>query len=302
MDEGEGARLRARWAGADPGFPSTRTFIDRVREPKAMLAPLTTAPTTEHLTPHDLVTYFRCPHEMELGRRLHAQAIGRTAPPVRTPLDVVPLHHSPLFAPPIGHVTVNEGRLGLSEEDLLVYEDAAEEDLPVLFAPERVRLDSRFTNGHSNLVDVELGLAGRPDLVIRLGNGTFVPLEYKSTHLFVGYHEAHGRLFDTVQAIAECRLVHTVFGVRPPYGIVLYGDASGGGAREGWVEIPYGDAEERWLRVALEQVRNDRSRPPVPAERNCGSCEPNAEGLCRFAACRYEGSHHRTAFLATRRP
>lgn len=266
-----------------------------------MLAPLSAAPAAEHLTPHDLVTYFHCPHEMELGRTLHAQALGRVPPPVRTPLDVIPLRHSPLFAPPIGHVAVNEGRLDLAEEALLVYEDAAEDDLPVLFAPERVRLDPRFTNGHSNLVDVELGLAGRPDLVIRQPGGAFVPLEYKSTHLFVGYHEAHGRLFDTVQAIAECRLVHTVFGVRPPYGIVLYGDASGGGEREGWVEIPYGDAEERWLRVALEQVRGDRSRPPVPAERNCGSCEPNAEGLCRFAACRYEGPHHRAAFLATRR-
>ena len=266
-----------------------------------MLAPPSAAPATEHLTPHDLVTYFRCPHEMELGRTLHAQALGRAAPPVRTPLDVIPLRHSPLFAPPVGHIAVNEGRLDLAEEDLLVYEDAAEDDLPVLFAPERVRLDPRFTNGHSNLVDVELGLAGRPDLVIRRAGGAFVPLEYKATHLFVGYHEAHGRLFDTVQAVAECRLVHTAFGVRPPYGIVLYGDASGGGEREGWVEIPYGEAEERWLRVALDQVRSDRSRSPVPAERNCGSCEPNAEGLCRYAACRYEGPHHRATFLATRR-
>ena len=39
----------------------------------------------------------------------------------------------------------------------------------------------------------------------------------------------------------------------------------------------------------------------VPAERNCGSCEPNAEGLCRFAAARYEGPHHHQTFLASRR-
>ena len=259
------------------------------------------APSVEHLTPHDLVTDVHCPHEMELVRTLHARALGRTPLPVRTPLDVVPLRHSPLFPPPIGHLAVNEGRLDVAGGDRLVYEDADEEDLPVLFAPEQVRLEPRFTNGHSNLIDAELGLAGRPDLVIQHADGAFVPVEYKSTHLFVGYHEAHGRLFDTVQAVAECRLVHTVFGRRPPYGIVLYGDAKGGGAREGWVEIPYGDAEERWLRVALEQVRGDRSRPPVPAERNCGSCEPNAEGVCRFAACRYEGPHHRASFLATRR-
>ncbi len=255
----------------------------------------------EHLTPHDLVTYFRCPYEMELTHELHARRLGREPPVPRTPLDVVPLRHSPMFAPPLGHVLVNDGCLDLSDQDQLVYEDANEEDLPVLFPSERVHLDPRFTNGHANLVDPEMGLAGRPDLVIRQAAGGFVPLEYKSTHLFVGYHEAHGRLFDTVQAIAECRLVHTVFGRRPPYGIILYGDSAGNGAHEGWVEIPYGDAEERWLKVVLAQIREDRVRAPVPAERNCASCEPNGEGLCRYAAARYVGAHHHTAFLATRR-
>jgi hypothetical protein len=266
-----------------------------------MLAPLT-APATEHLTPHDLVTYFRCPHEVELNRVLHARRLGREAPAVCTPPDVVPLRHSPMFAPPLGHLTVTEGRLDLAGDDCLVYEDAGEEDLPVLFSPERTRLDPRFADHHGNLIDTELGLSGRPDLIIQHATGDLVPLEYKTTHLFVGYHEAHGRLFDTVQAIAECRLVHAVSGRRPPYGIVLYGDAAGGGEREGWIQIPYGDAEERWLGVVLRQVREDRQRAPVPAERNCGSCEPNAEGLCRYAAARYEGPHHHQAFLATRRP
>ena len=261
--------------------------------------PIALAPT-EHLTPHDLVTYFRCPHEMELARVRHAQGAGHPAPPVRTPPDVVPLRHSPLLPPPLGHLAVNEGRLDVLEGDTLVYEDPEEDDLPVLFAPERVRLDPRFSNGRTNLVDPELGIAGRPDLVIRRAGGALVPLEYKSTHLFVGYHEAHGRLFDTVQAIAECRLVQTSFGVRPTGGIILYGDARGGGAHEGWVEIPYGEADERWLLAALAHVRADRSRPPVAAERNCGSCGPNSEGLCRFAACRYEGPHHRAAFLSAR--
>jgi hypothetical protein len=264
-----------------------------------MLAPLAT-PVPEHLTPHDLVTYFRCPHEMELARGLHARAVGKVPSPVRTPLDVVPLHHSPMFGPPTGHITVNEGRLDLSDHDLLVYEDQGEDDLPVLFPPERVRLDARFTNGHANLIDAELGIAGRPDLILQRGETGFVPLEYKETHLFVGYHEAHGRVFDTVQAIAECRLVHAVFGRRPAYGLVLYGDTAGGGAREGWVQIPYGDAEERWLKVVLDQIRHDPTRAPVPAERNCGSCEPNAEGMCRYAAARYEGPHHHQTFLASR--
>jgi hypothetical protein len=265
-----------------------------------MLAPLA-APALEHLTPHDLVTYFRCPYEMELLRSTHTGRLTGTPGPVRTPLDVVPLRHSPMFSPPLGHLTVNEGRLDVGDGDRLVYEDPGEDDLPMLFPSERIQIDARFTNGHSTLIDPELGLAGRPDLVIRRSDGGFVPVEYKETHLFVGYHEAHGRLFDTVQAIAECRLTHVTFGQRPTRGIILYGDANGGGEHEGWVEIPYGDAEEHWLRAVLRQVRDDTVRAPVPAERNCGGCEPNGDGLCRYAAARYEGPHHRVWMASTRR-
>ncbi|MGD1099065.1 MAG: hypothetical protein ABR888_01800 [Thermoplasmata archaeon] len=250
-----------------------------------MLAPLS-VPAAEHLTPHDLVTYFRCPHEMELGRALHALRNTGTLGPVRTPLDVVPLRQSPLFSPPLGKLTVNEGRLDLFDDDRLVYEDPGEDDLPMLFPSERVQIDPKFTNSHSTLVDAAWGFAGRPDFVIRQADGEFYPVEYKETHLFGGYHEAHVRLFDTIQAVAECRLVEVTFGRRPAFGVVLYGDEAGGGLHEGWVRVPYEEAEAHWLEYALRQVREDRVRAPVPAERNCVSCAPNAEGYCRFAAAR----------------
>jgi hypothetical protein len=266
-----------------------------------MLAPLT-VPTVEHLTPHDLVTYFRCPFEMELARALHTQRTTGALGPVRTPLDVVPLRQSPLFSPPLGTLTVNEGRLDLFEGDRLIYSDPGEDDLPMLFPPEHVQIDPRFVNGHSTLVDPGWSFAGRPDFVVRQADGAVYPIEYKETHLFGGYHEAHGRLFDTIQAIAECRLVEVTFGRRPAFGVVLYGDESGDGVHEGWVQIPYGEPEQRWLKVALDQVRQDHTRAPVPALRNCGSCEPNAQGSCRFAVARYEGPHHHQNFLATRRP
>jgi hypothetical protein len=249
-----------------------------------MLAPVALA--LEHLTPHDLVAYFRCPHEMELARAYHARTSGGPIGPLRTPPDVVPLHHSPMFPPPLGHLSVNEGRLDVNDTDRLIYEDPGEDGLPLLFPPEHVAIDSRFTNGHSTLVDPDWGLSGRPDFVIERSEGRFVPVEYKETHLFVGYHEAHGRLFDTVQAIAECRLVEVAFGRRPTHGIVLYGDAAGGGVREGWVEVPYGDAEARWLKGALDQVRSDTVRAPVPLERHCSGCGPNSLGLCRYATAR----------------
>jgi len=257
-----------------------------------MLAPPAALPA-EHLTPHDLVAYFRCPHEMELEKARKARGTGPVAPPVRTPADVVPLHRSPLLAPPVGAVRVNPGRIAFGPSDRLVYEDEGEDDLPVLFPTEQVALDPRFRVGRENLIDSSLGLAGRPDFVVALGTRSLVPVEYKETHLFIGYHEAHGRLFDTVQAIAQCQLVETVFGRRPPYGIVLYGDAAGSGEHEGWVEVPFGDPEAAWLRYALRQIRDDAIRAPVPAERNCGGCEPNGEGMCRYAAARYEGPHHR---------
>ncbi|HTT16358.1 MAG TPA: hypothetical protein VMH49_03245 [Thermoplasmata archaeon] len=264
-----------------------------------MLAPPVAVP--EHLTPHDLVAYFRCPHEMELEHvRRHSGGAGPPAA-ARTPENVVPLRHSPLLPPPLGAARVSQGRLAFAPSDQLVYVDDGEDELPVLFPPEQVRLDPRFRSGYENLVDPSLGFAGRPDLVVALAGRQPVPLEYKATHLFVGYHEAHGRLFDTVQAIAQCRLVEATFGQRPPYGIVLYGDAAGDGLHEGWVEVPYGDAEAGWLRYALRQVRSDTVRAPVPAERNCGGCEPNGEGLCRFAAARYEGPHHRVWAASLRR-
>ncbi|HLY76453.1 MAG TPA: hypothetical protein VKT21_01050, partial [Thermoplasmata archaeon] len=209
----------------------------------------------------------------------------------RTPLEVIPLRHSPLFTPPNPGLVVNDGRLDVDPQDSLVYEDEGEADLPMLFADDQIRPDSRYRGPNANLFDPLLGLSGRPDFVIQRRNGEFTPVEYKSTHLFVGYHESHGRTFDVIQAIAECRLVHVAFGRRPSYGIVLYGDVAGDGQHEGWVQIPYGDAEEHWLRAAITQIRTDETLAPVPAERNCASCVPNRDGLCRFAAARYGDGH-----------
>ncbi len=259
----------------------------------ATAMPLLTPP--EHLTPHDLVTYSRCPFEMELQHRRRLAHLHGGAIPEVLVAEGAPLHHSPLFLPPHGDVRVFDGRLDLFPSDLLVYEDEGEDDLPVLFPPEKVRPEEAFRRHGVNLLDDELGLSGRPDYVVKRQGGSYVPVEYKATHLFLGWKalhlENHGRTFDLLQAIAECRLVHAVTGVRPPYGIVLYGDRGSDGEHEGWVEVPYGDREEHWLRAALAQIRGDRERSPVPNERNCSSCEPNREGLCRFAAVRGAGIH-----------
>jgi hypothetical protein len=244
--------------------------------------------TPEHLTPHDLVTYYRCPHEMELQHTQHRQhATGAAFAPI-TPAHVRPLRHSPLLGPPMTSVSVVDGRLDIDESDKLVYLDD-EEGLPILFPPERVQLDPRFTTRPRNLVDATLGFAGRPDYVIERRDGTLVPVEYKSTHLFVGFHEVHGRAFDVLQVIAECRLVEAAFGRRPTMGFVLYGDASGGGEHEGFVQVRYGESEAHWLAYALASIRADAERAPVPSDRTCPHCAPNRLGLCAYAATRFDG-------------
>jgi hypothetical protein len=245
-------------------------------------------PALEHLTPHDLVTYSRCPHEMELHRAQQATARSGVEVPPRTPPDVVAERHSPLFSPPTHSMQVFEGRIDFGPLDRLVYLDAGERDLPILFSPEQTELDPRLGSHHGNFHDDELGFAGRPDFVVRRADGDVVPVEYKATHLFHDLHGSHGRVFDTIQAIAECRLLHVATGRRPSRGIVLYGDGGGDGRREGWVEVGYGENEEHWLRAALIQIRSDHVRAPVPAERNCAACEPNREGRCRYAATRFD--------------
>ncbi|MFI5414400.1 MAG: hypothetical protein ACHQ16_01870 [Candidatus Lutacidiplasmatales archaeon] len=244
----------------------------------------------EHMTPHDLVTYSRCPHEMELHRA--RQATNRTGAVVApiTPTGTSPERHSPLFSPPVHSVQVFEGRIDFGPLDRLVYLDAGETGIPVLFSPEQTVLDARLGDSNGTIVDHELGFAGRPDLVVRRVDGDLVPVEYKATHLFHDVHGFHGRTFDTIQAIAECRLVHAATGRRPSHGVVLYGDSAGDGRREGWVEVAYGESEEHWLRAALVQIRADRVRAPVPAERNCAGCEPNREGRCHYAATHFDPS------------
>jgi hypothetical protein len=244
----------------------------------------------EHMTPHDLVTYSRCPHEMELHRARQASARTGAEVAPKTPPGTAPERHSPLFSPPTHSVQVFEGRIDFGPLDRLVYLDQGETGIPVLFSPEQTALDSRLGNSSGTIVDEELGFAGRPDLVVRRVDGDLVPVEYKATHLFHDVHGFHGRTFDTIQAIAECRLVHAATGRRPSHGVVLYGDSAGDGQREGWVEVAYGEAEEHWLRAALTQIRTDRVRAPVPAERNCAGCEPNREGRCQYAATRYDPS------------
>jgi CRISPR/Cas system-associated exonuclease Cas4 (RecB family) len=262
--------------------PSPITSQNRSGVPPTNLALAPVPP--EHLTPHDLVTYFRCPREMELRHRQREAwrtghplpAIGSVPPEART--------RSPLPPPPIGHLLTFQGRLDVFPTDVLIYEDPEEDGLPILFPPERNQTRAFLQRHGHTLVDPSWGLSGRPDLVIRRRDGSLVPVEYKETHLWERFHEVHGRLFDLIQVLAECRLVEVTWGQRPRVGIVYYGDGPGGGEREGWVELAYGDEERAWLEHALLMIRQDRERPPIPSETHCSGCEMNRDHLCPQAA------------------
>lgn len=242
----------------------------------------------EHLTPHDLVTYSRCPFEMEMLRAQRASLIPGAPTTVRTPADVRPLPHSPLLPVSTAGHRVREGPIELDPSDELVYVDEHEKGLPLIFPADRVRLDERFCGPAATLVDPEFGLSGRPDFVVRSTRRGLFPVEFKETHLFSGFHSPRGRPFDELQVIAECRLVEAAFGASPVSGVVWYGDTPGNGRREGWIEIPYGAAERGWLHSALAQIRSDLIRAPVPSPAHCAHCEINRERLCRYAAVGYE--------------
>ncbi len=246
-------------------------------------------PGINHLSPHDIVTYFRCPQEMEIHRRQRES--WRSGRPLGGILGAPGpgLLRSPLPPPPLDHLVVFQGRLDVFSGDTLIYEDPDERNLPILFPPAQNHAHA-FLHDHSPLLhDPAWDLAGRPDLVIRRRDGSLVPVEYKETHLWERYHEVHGRVFDVIQALAECRLVEATWQVRPRMGIVYYGDTQGDGTREGWMEIPYGDRERGWLEHALTQIRSDPERRPVPSDHTCPTCEVNRDGLCPSAKFRYEG-------------
>jgi CRISPR-associated exonuclease Cas4 len=63
-----------------------------------------------------------------------------------------------------------------------------------------------------------LGLVGRCDHLLRVGNA-YVPVEQKPSARRL--HQSH-----TLQVGALCLLVQDVYGVRPPYGVVVLADGS----------------------------------------------------------------------------
>jgi CRISPR-associated exonuclease Cas4 len=109
------------------------------------------------------------------------------------------------------------------------------------------------------------GLVGRPDQLVRIGNA-LIPVEQKPKARRL--HQSH-----VLQVAAQCLLVQEVYGIRPPYGIVVLA----GGFRH---QVEFSPALELRLLDTMARMRAmlDASAPPEPVW---------VEGKCRACAFRH---------------
>jgi CRISPR-associated exonuclease Cas4 len=113
------------------------------------------------------------------------------------------------------------------------------------------------------LYDPSLGLAGRPDYLVR-HESQIVPVEIKSSQVSDAPYEGH-----VMQVAAYCRLIDTEFGIRPDHGLINYPGAT--------FSIEYTHELEGNLTDLLKEIRTQTSQT-IPNRshqshnrcRNCG--------------------------------
>jgi CRISPR-associated exonuclease Cas4 len=105
------------------------------------------------------------------------------------------------------------------------------------------------------------GLVGRPDQLVRVGRA-FVPVEQKPNARRL--QPSH-----LLQLAAQCLLVQEVYGVRPPYGVVVLA----GGERQ---RVEFSPSLERKLLETVAEMRDylkaGIAPEPVWVPRKCGTC------------------------------
>ena len=138
-------------------------------------------------------------------------------------------------------------RLGLSEATVLAADDSA------LGAP--------------TLRSARFCLVGRPDHVVRVGR-QLIPVEQKPRARRV--QDSH-----VMQVAAQCLLVSDVYGVRPPYGVLVLAD----GERH---QVPFTRELEQRLLATLEQMHAWLASDDEPGARWMGG---RCRGCGYFATC-----------------
>ena len=133
------------------------------------------------------------------------------------------------------------------------------------------RLETVDIGSGATLRSVRFRLAGRPDEIRRLADGSAVPVELKSRRAPRGGPLASHR----VQVLAYCLLLEEIERIRPRYGLLRYADGKE-------FRVPW-DAEARReileVRAAIDRPYRGEATPSIPRCRRCpwvDSCDARA--------------------------
>jgi CRISPR/Cas system-associated exonuclease Cas4 (RecB family) len=134
-----------------------------------------------------------------------------------------------------------------------------------------IGIDGTKQNPVKDLVSPEIGLAGRPDAILR-EDGFLIPVEHKPMA---------NKLRDryVAQLLVYMRLIEEIEGVRPPYGYLILGP----NARR--VKVTNSRQRQEWLDIKLNEMRailNGESAKADPHPKKCVSCRMKVS--CAFRA------------------
>ena len=122
-----------------------------------------------------------------------------------------------------------------------------------------VYIDSKLLkNSPETLYDLETGLAGRPDYLIKNRHGT-IPVEMKSSTAPPQPHEGH-----VLQLAAYCQLVESTSGHRPPYGFIHYRDHT--------FRINFTRTLRQALHRSLQEIRQWGTAAPHRSHKQASRC------------------------------
>lgn len=109
----------------------------------------------------------------------------------------------------------------------------------------------------------DIGLVGKPDYLVRTGDGTIVPVEVKSSNAPENPYQSH-----VMQLAAYCLLVEENYGIRPNYGLIQYNDRA--------FEVEYSAELEADIIDAVSAMRADLYATNVRRSHNrpqlCQAC------------------------------
>ena len=109
----------------------------------------------------------------------------------------------------------------------------------------------------------DIGLVGKPDYLVRIADGTIVPVEVKSAEAPTNPYDSH-----VMQLAAYCLLVEENYGIRPNYGLIQY--------RNKAFQIDYTDDLEADVIDTVAAMRADLYTADVPRSHDnphlCAAC------------------------------